>query len=307
VLRLRARLAASGEAPDAPAADPRRFDDPLATAVRDFQRRHGLEPDGTVGPATRRELALSPADRVRQLERTLASRRSLPADLGPRFLLLNLAAFELDAIANGEVALSMRVVVGTDDRRTPALVSEIEGFVVHPAWNVPDRIAREELAPRAARDAGYLERLGIEIFLGDDRGEPLSPRDVDWEAFRRGEIELVLRQRPGEQNALGAISFQFPNASNVCLHDTPERGLFDRPRRALSHGCVRLENAVELARWIAETDSAGARGALESALADESTSELAIPRPLPIYIVEWNAYIDAAGELQLRPELYPDR
>jgi murein L,D-transpeptidase YcbB/YkuD len=306
IVALRARLAASGDGPAAMPADPLLFDAPLAAAIEAFQRRHGLAPDGKVGPATRAELDLTPADRARQIERTIASRRALPAELGPRCLLLNVAAFELDAIADGEVALSTRVVVGKDDRQTPTLASEVEGFIVHPSWNVPGRIARQEIAPRALRDPGYLERLGIEVFAAGG-GAPVAPRAVDWTAFRRGELDLVLRQRPGALNALGTISFQFPNASNVCLHDTPERGLFDRPRRALSHGCVRLENAVELARWVAETDSDATRDALASALADDETSALSITQPVPIYIVEWNAFVDAAGTLQFRPELYSDR
>lgn len=302
IVALRARLAASGDGPEATPSDPLLFDAPLAAAVESFQRRYGLAPDGKVGPATRAELDFTAADRARQIERAIASRRALPAELGPRCLLLNVAAFELDAIADGEVALSTRVVVGTDKRQTPTLASEVEGFVVHPAWNVPPRIARQEIAPRVQRDPDYLDRLGIEVF--SEGGGKLAPREVDWDAFRHGELDLVLRQRPGALNALGTISFQFPNASNVCLHDTPERSLFDRPRRALSHGCVRLENAVELARWVAETDADATRDALASALADDETSALSITRPIPIYIVEWNAFVDAAGTLQFRPELY---
>jgi murein L,D-transpeptidase YcbB/YkuD len=303
VAALRARLAASGEGPAAPPPDPLLDDPPLVAAVEAFQSRHGLDPDGKIGPATLAELRLTPADRVRQIEATIASRRSLPADLGPRCLLLNLAAFELDAIANGEVALTTKVVVGTEKRQTPTLSSEVEGFVVHPAWNVPARIARQEIAPRAARDPGYLDRLGIEVYSG---ARQVPPGSVDWAAFRRGDVDLTLRQRPGERNALGTISFQFPNASNVCLHDTPEKGLFDRSRRAFSHGCVRLANAVGLAQWIAESDSDAALDALDEALAGDTTRDVALPRSVPIYIVEWNALVDAARVLQFRPELYDE-
>jgi murein L,D-transpeptidase YcbB/YkuD len=301
IVALRARLAATGEAP-APAGDPRRYDDALAEAVRAFQRRHGLEADGEVGPATRAELDRSPRDRQRQIERTLASRRALPRDLGARFLLLNLPAFELEAIAEGRPQLRLRVVVGRPSRPTPTLVSAVRGIVVHPVWNVPPRIARQEIAPLAARDAGYLERLSIDVFAG---GTAVAASAVDWEAFRRGEIDLELRQRPGPLNALGALSLEFPDERNICLHDTPDRSLFARARRDLSHGCVRVAGAVDLARWLVAGGEAEEAAALDRALAGRATVELALSAPVPIYVVDWSAWIDAEDELQLRPEIYP--
>jgi murein L,D-transpeptidase YcbB/YkuD len=300
---LRARLAASGEAPSA-TDDPLRFDAALVEALRAFQRQHGLEVDGKVGLATRAELDRSPRDRMRQIAETVAARRTLPADLGARFLLLNLPAFELEAVDSGPPALRLRVVVGTSDRPTPTLVSAVRGVVVHPFWNVPPRIARQEIAPRAARDPGYLEHLGIDVFAA---GGAIAASGVDWRAFQRGEIDLVLRQRPGPLNALGAISLQFPNERNVCLHDTSDHSLFERARRDLSHGCVRVDRALDLARWLLAPAGEAASMTLERALAGSLTAELALPEPVPIYIVDWPVWVDADGRLQLRPEVYPER
>jgi murein L,D-transpeptidase YcbB/YkuD len=302
VATLRARLAAEGTAPS-PEGDPLVYDGALGEAVREFQRRHGLAVDGRVGPATRRELDVSPAERRAQIERVIAERRALPADLGRRFLLVNLSAFTLEAVDSGAVVLTSRVVVGTRSRPTPTLVSSVDGLVVHPFWNVPPRIASEELAPLAERDPARLTLSGIEVFAPGDRARAVEPASVDWDAFANGALELELRQRPGPANPLGVVTMQFPNAENVCLHDTPARELFERARRDLSHGCVRAERADEIARWLVEGVGETA-ASFESALRDGATVALRLATPVPVYIVDWPAWIDAAGELQLRPEIY---
>lgn len=304
IATLRARLAAAG-VQTAEADDALLFDTALDAAVREFQRRHGLEPDGKVGPQTRAELDLGPLDRARQAERVIAARRALPADLGARFLLVNLPAFELDAIDRAGAPLRLRVVVGRVDRPTPTLAAAVRSLVVHPPWNVPARIAREEIAPRVRRDPGYLARLGFEVFSARG-GAAVDPAGVDWQAFQRGELALVLRQRPGPLNALGAVAFQFPNVHNIALHDTPEQRLFERARRSFSHACLRVERARELARWLVAGEPAGAAPALERALADEGvTRELALATPVPIYLVDWPVWVDGDGVLQLRPEREP--
>jgi murein L,D-transpeptidase YcbB/YkuD len=304
VALLRVRLASAG-APSNGAGDPQLFDATLDAAVREFQRRHGLEPDGKVGPATRAELDLGPLDRARQIERVIAARRTLPADLGARYLLVNLPAFELEAVDRERPGLRLRVVVGRVDRPTPTLAAAVRSIVVHPAWNVPPRIAREEIAARARRDPGYLARLDFEV-LAAGGGAAVDPAGVDWRAFERRELDLSLRQRPGPLNALGAVAFQFPNPHNVALHDTPEQRLFERARRSFSHACMRVERARELARWLVAGEPPGAATALERAFTDvEVTRELPLAAPVPIYVVDWPVWVDADGVLQLRPELYP--
>lgn len=305
VQRLRARLATLGWKPLQESVDSSQFDAPLREAVLGFQLAHGLEPDGRVGPATQAELDRSPRDRARQIAESIAERRALPRDLGRRFLLLNLSAFTLEAIADGIAELSSRVVIGQPKQPTPTLVSTVRSVVAHPAWNVPDRIARREIAPRIERDPGYLERLGFELFSASAGSRPIDPGGFDWTAFRRGELAVRLRQRPGPLNALGAVSIRFPNPHNICLHDTPERDLFARARRDLSHGCVRVERAVELARWLMTGEGLDIRQDLDKALAAGATVELPLPYPVPIYVVDWSAWIDARGVLQLRPEVYP--
>lgn len=303
VAALRERLAASGEGPEAPPVEWRRYDGALEAAVRGFQIRHGLEPDGVVGPATRAELDLGPADRLRQIDRVIAARRALPAGLGRRFLLVNLPAFTLEAVAADVPELASRVIVGGPEQRTPTLASAARSVVVHPVWNVPARIARSELAPLAARDSGYLTRRGIEVFTAD--GAAVEPATVDWGAVQRGELRLVLRQKPGPLNALGAVGIQVPNPYDICLHDTPDHRLFERARRDLSHGCIRVDRAVEVARWLLADAPPAKRDEFERALAGTVTREIALPDPVPVYVVDWPVWVDPAGVLQTRPELSP--
>lgn len=303
VAALRERLAASGEGPAAPPVEWRRYDGALEAAVRGFQLRHGLDPDGVVGPATRAELDLGPADRLRQIDRVIAARRALPAGLGRRFVLVNLPAFTLEAVAAAVPELASRVIVGAPRQRTPTLASAARSVVVHPVWNVPARIARRELAPLAARDSGYLVERGFEVFAAD--GTTVEPTTVDWIAVQRGELRLRLRQRPGSLNALGVVGIQVPNPFDVRLHDTPDHRLFERARRDLSHGCIRVDRAVELARWLLADAPRPTRDELERALTTAATREIALAEPVPVYLVDWPVWVDPEGRLQMRPELSP--
>ncbi len=304
VAALRARLQASGElATAAEAGQEAEFDLGLESAVRVFQARHGLAVDGVVGRATRAQLDVPVAQRIRQLEINLARRRALPAELGERFLLLNLAGFQVELVEHGAVSYTVRAIVGRPSMPTPLLSSRIESVIVNPYWNIPPAIAAREIAPRAARDPGYLEAQGIRVFADPAASREVDPRTVDWRAFSAAP-RLWLRQDPGPRNALGKLSLQFPNSENVCLHDTPERALFDRPVRALSHGCIRLEDAVGLAARVARDEPESTGAALLDALSSDRTATLRLTSAVPIYIVYWTAWIDAAGALEFRPDVY---
>jgi murein L,D-transpeptidase YcbB/YkuD len=257
---------------DEPAAlDPSRVEE-----VQAFQLRHGLEPDGVVGPATLRALNVPAADRVRQIELNLERWRWLPRDPGGRHVMVNVAGFELAAVEDGRTALSMRIIVGKTYQRTPLFTSAMTQVVLNPSWHVPASITSKEIVPRLKRDPGYLARQGFY-----------------WSNGR-------LIQRPGPQNALGRIKFLFPNRFNVYLHDTPSRSLFERTVRTFSHGCMRVEKPLELARWVLgwtpET--------LEAALATRRERSIPLPVPLPVHVAYWTAWVDGEGVLQLREDVY---
>jgi murein L,D-transpeptidase YcbB/YkuD len=288
VAALRARLVEAAEADAAApaetppvAAAPDLFDDPLAEAVRGFQRRHGLDDDGAVGPATLAELNQRATDHVRRIAVNLERWRWLPRDLGRRHVLVNIAAFRLNAVADGRSVLELRVVVGKPYTRTPVFSSAMDAVVLNPSWYVPKSIASKELWPREAKDPGYLRRGGYEVGPGRS-----------------------LRQKPGPNNALGRIKFLFPNRFGVYLHDTPARTLFGRTVRAFSHGCIRIEKPLDLAAWVLAGDPRWTPATLDTALATGREQRLALPGKIPVHVAYWTAWVDTAGTLHLGPDVY---
>ena len=277
---LRARLAASGDLADANNSEA----ETLAQAYRAFQARHGVDPDGVYDERSIAALNVAAPDRVRQLELALERLRWLGPDLGDRYLLVNVPAFHLDVIENGELRLDMRVAVGKPDWPTPTLDSAIERVVVNPRWNVPKDIAIQEVLPEVAADPEKAESDGI-VVLDDD---PQNPKVV---------------QQPGPKNPLGRIQFLFPNPYAVYLHDTPSGKVFARDNRGVSHGCVRVAKPLELAELLLAPDGWDA-ARLQAAIDSGKRDGVKVPSPLPIHIVYWTAWVDRGGVAQFRDDLY---
>jgi murein L,D-transpeptidase YcbB/YkuD len=296
VLALRRRLRATGDLRAASGSF--RFDAGLEAAVRGFQERHGLNPDGRVGKETIAALNVPVQERVRQLEINLERRRWLPASLGEDFVLVNVPEFRLRAFRAGSVVLDMPVVVGAPSTPTPSFEDEIEMAVLNPYWNVPESIALGEIVPRAATDPGYLERASFEIL--DSRGSLVPPEALRAANLREGRHRI--RRKPGPANDLGRIKFLFPNEYRVYLHDTPSRHLFERDERAFSHGCIRLGRPMELARHLFPERFREASWALPTSDGVERVVRLA--EPVPIYIVYFTAWRTDDGVVHFREDIY---
>lgn len=304
VARLRARLAVESTAlPDRAASGA--FDGALQHAVKVFQRRHGLEPDGVVGRATLAALNQPRDQRIAQLRTNLERWRWLPRDLGPRHLLVNLAGFDATLVDRHAALLSMRVIVGRADRSSPALADRIGALVINPPWTVPRRNAVEDLLPKQQADPLALAALGIDVLRREaGRLIVVDPASVDWGRLDADHFPFVLRQRPGPGNSLGRIKFDMRNDLDVYLHDTPARQLFDRPRRTFSSGCIRVERPLDLAARLLGGDLAMTTAGLRSAIEAGSTAVLPVDPPLPVYLVYFTAWVDDDGNLQLRDDVY---
>jgi murein L,D-transpeptidase YcbB/YkuD len=297
---LRRRLAA--EEPERPGltAGPI-YDAELESAVRRFQARHALEADALVGPLTRRALNVPLAVRLQQIELNLERWRWLPRDLGPRYAIVNAAAAMLSMVeASGDVLVS-RVIVGDPDHPTPVLASEIRALVLNPAWTIPDSIVAAEIVPALQRDPRYLLDRDIEVL--DRLDTDPHGLSVDWSAVPAREPPPRLRQRPGPTNPLGRIKFDLPNRFDVYLHETPSTALFARPVRTRSHGCVRIERALDLATLALAGHELADRPRLAHALATGGTRRVPLARPLPVYFLYWTAFVDD-GTLQFREDVY---
>jgi murein L,D-transpeptidase YcbB/YkuD len=283
---LRERLAADARADGAAAIEPPEgapeiVDPPLEQAIRAFQERHGLTPDGIAGPATLGEINQSPADHVRQIAVNLERWRWMPRDLGVRHVLVNIAGFRLEAVENGRRALDMRVIVGKPYTRTPMFSSRMTAVAFNPSWYVPTSIATKELYPKARRDPSYFRRNGYQVLTG-------------------GRI----RQVPGAGNALGRIKFLFPNRFGVYLHDTPSHSLFGQTVRTFSHGCIRIEKPLEMAAWVLGNDSKWTPEAIEAAIATGRERTIPLPDPIAVHVAYWTAWVDDAGVLQVGRDVY---
>ena len=207
--------------------------------------------------------------------------RWLPNDLGSRYLLVNIPAFRLDAIENGTSVLSMRVVTGKENSPTPVLADEITSIVFSPYWNIPESIVEKEILPRLERDPDYLERNNMEI---DESGQHY-------------------RQRPGRGNSLGAVKFVFPNHFNVYLHGTPSVSLFKRVERDFSHGCVRLERPLDLAKYVLRDQPEWTHERIVAAMDSGVERGVKLTSPLPIYLVYLTAW-EEGGELRTVRDVY---
>lgn len=310
---LRGRLVAvpgivvgPGERPRVqPGADPRRYDEDLARAVRAFQQRHGLEADGIVGPATLAALNASPADRVRQLTANMERWRWLPQELGDRHVLVNAADFNLVAVSDGNVELEMRAIVGRPYRQTPVFSDLITYVVFRPYWHVPHTLAVQDQLPLQKRDSTYFRRMGFRLFSGwgADASE-VDPVSIDWSAVSAKNFRWRLRQDPGPQNFLGAAKFMFPNPWNVYLHDTPGRELFRKQARDFSSGCIRVEDPRALALWLLASDPTWSAARIDRAMRADSESTARLAESVPVHLLYWTALVDEEGAVLFRRDIY---
>lgn len=303
---LRRLLATLRDLPDsavAPPADTLHANG-LVEGVRRFQRRHGLTPDGVIGPGTLVELNRSIGERVRQIELTLERWRWLPSGFDAPPIVVNVPAFRLYAFggARDEEAsiLAMNVVVGSAfETATPMFSSDMTYLVFRPYWEVPKSIALAEVVPKAAADSTWLARNEYELV----RGARVVPATADNLAAIGTTVRV--RQKPGPRNSLGLLKFMLPNANNVYLHDTPQKSHFSRTRRDFSHGCIRVADPVALARHVLRDQPEWTEERIRASM-DTATKPLSVPltRPIPVLIVYATAVATEGGELQFYPDIY---
>jgi murein L,D-transpeptidase YcbB/YkuD len=281
------------------------FDEALEQALKRFQQRHGLTADGVVDTVTRAELNMSAERRVEQLELNLERWRWLPQDLGRRHIIVNIAAFELEVEEEGKVVLPMRVMVGLPFHHTPVFSDTIRYIVLNPSWNVPHDIAVEDLLPHVKRDPSYLARQQMQLFQGWGPGaREVDPDTVNWSAITPDDFPFRLCQIPGPINALGRIKFMFPNKFNVYLHDTPSRPLFKETQRDFSHGCIRIQQPIELAVYLLQKDPHWNREAILRELDEAVDRSVRLPEPIPIHLLYWTAWADEDRTIQFRRDIY---
>ncbi|MDL1867371.1 murein L,D-transpeptidase [Betaproteobacteria bacterium PRO4] len=277
------------------------YDDQLVKAVKSFQRQYGLNADGVIGKNTRRALNTTIIEHIQQLRITLERLRWLPRKFSERYILVNIAGFNLAAIQDNERILEMRIVVGRDYRSTPSFSSRISHLVVNPYWNVPTSIANKDLLPKQQHNPDYFASEGIRVFSSHRYESELDPYSIDWHALGRS-LPYVLRQEPGRKNALGTIKFMFPNPFSIYLHDTPSKYLFQKDIRTFSSGCIRLEKPQQLAEFV--LGSAFEQANIQEKIDSGKTQTVHLPKSVPIYLLYLTAWSDEQDEVHFSSDIY---
>lgn len=288
--QLRRLLTAVGDlAHDTPGAGEGVIDEPLIEAVRRFQQRHGLAPDGVIGPRTFSALTTPLQQRVRQIELSMERWRWLSAVQRPD-IVVNIPQFMLFALPRRDQPANdtpeMRVIVGQayPHTRTPIFSSQITQVVFQPYWDVPRGILVRELLPQIEADPSYLDRHDMEIVRGEgDDARVMTPSAEVIAALAAGQLRL--RQRPGPRNALGRVKFVMPNPFSVYLHATPEEALFERAQRTFSHGCIRVSEPAVLAAFVLENaHETWSDAAIEAALCGTQTLRISLAEPVRVVV-----------------------
>lgn len=300
---VRERLRATGQAPSR-TADPQLYDPALVEAVKRFQERHGLEPDGRIGGETLSQLRVPIEDRIAQLEMNLERWRWMPEALGPRHLVVNIPSYELQAFEGGKRVIRMRVITGLPDWPTPVFSTRMEGVRFQPEWAVPRKITAEEIVPQLMADPQYAEKAGLRVIAKED-GSEVDPSAIDWATLDPNQ-ELPYRfvHPAGGSNPLGKVRFVMPNRYAVYLHDTPDESLFSQTARAFSHGCVRVEAPEELTAFVLRGTEGWSIDAVRQAFASDQRRTVEAADPPEVHLAYFTAWVDDDGTLRFPRDLY---
>ncbi|HXZ07456.1 MAG TPA: L,D-transpeptidase family protein, partial [Paraburkholderia sp.] len=281
------------------------YEGALVAAVERFQERHGLQADGRLGVRTLRALNVPLSRRVAQIELTLERWRWMPHSFQAPPVIVNIPEFRLRAVDDQyRWVLSMKVVVGKAYRhKTPVFASTMHSVTFRPYWNVPFDIQKDELVPVFEKDPSYLAQHSYEVV--DAHESVVADNFVDAELLDQLRAGILfVRQRPGPDNALGLVRFDFPNPYDVYMHGTPATELFARSRRDFSHGCIRVEDPVALAQWVLRSmphwDSEHIRAAMDGS----ETLRVEINQPIPVLIVYGTVVVTENGDVDFLDDIY---
>jgi len=304
VARLRQRLGAEGYLGD-DTAGRSDWDEGLTDAVGRFQANHGLDQTGDVSRATLRELNIPATARAKQLEATARRLSRLHFHFPRSYVAVNIAGASVEAVEDGNAVRRYTAIVGGKRHKSPLLTAKIVSVDINPTWTVPVSIIKKEMAPRLRRDPNYLARQHIRVL--DGRGHEVDPRKLRRLSATRAS-HFTFRQDPGAKNALGSLRLSMPNKDDVYMHDTPQKELFDRDYRFLSHGCVRVNGVYDLAAWLLNVSGTGSEQWDNEKLRSETekgrTEKIRLAHPAPVVWVYLTGWAEPDGMARFRSDIY---
>jgi murein L,D-transpeptidase YcbB/YkuD len=279
------------------------YSEDLETAVRRFQENNGLRVTGRVDRPTLQALNIPAQARLAQLRVNQQRLRDLMQKVDDRYILVNAASFQLEAVERQQVELRHRVIVGKPERQTPTVRATIKALNFFPYWRVPESVATLDLIPRLVKEPGYLQQEQIRVLTGSYNGPEINPTNIDWRQVEAAKIRF--RQDPGPQNALGLVRIDMPNEHGVYMHDTPLKPLFNQRGRAFSAGCVRVQDVLTLVEWIAKYETGWDQaGRAQDVIATGQALDMNLTRPLPVYFTYITAWAEPDGRIIFRPDIY---
>ncbi len=305
---IRSRLTITNDlASENRSGDPTLYDDDLSTAVKHFQRRHGLDQDGIIGQETRSAMNIPVSSKISKIIVNMERLRWISRDLGPLYVMVNIAGFRLSVFSKSNLELEMPVIVGKYYRKTPVFSSYIRYIELNPYWNIPQSIAIKDILPKLKKDPDYLSDQQIRLFDGwKPDAHELDPSKIKWSEITSSKMAVYkLRQDPGPKNSLGRIKFMLPNRFAVYLHDTPAQDLFLRTQRTFSSGCIRLSHPLQLAAYLLGNDQAGwDKAKIQEVIESGDRRIISLKTPVPIHVVYLTVTTEPDGAIHFNKDIY---
>ena len=287
-------------------SEPYLYDDDLAEAVIEFQRKNSLKPDGLIGRQTLEILNKTRSTKMRQLIANLERLRWVEENKPDKFVVVNIPSATLWAVEGGDVQFEMPVIVGRKKRPTNMFITKIDGVRFNPTWTVPPTIKKEDILPKLRENPEYLSQKGMELVMGQG-GDAMTidPVSVDWSNISEDELKYFrMVQTPGRNNPLGRIRVLMPNQYNIYLHDTNQPHYFSRASRAASSGCVRMKEPEKMAEFIMKSRKGWGSEDMQKSLARGKMRDVFINDPIPVYLLYYTVWINEKDELVYGSDLY---
>ncbi len=281
------------------------YDDGLVEVVKHFQTRHGLAVDGVAGPATIAAMSHSVEYRIQQIVTNMERWRWLPRNLGEKHVFVNQAAFNLHIQKNGQITDQRKVIIGKEFHKTPMFSDRIRYAEFNPTWTVPPSIAGRAILPKLRQNPGYLQANDYQLYTSWKPDAPaMSPYEIDWNSVNPKKFPYRIVQQPGQKNALGQVKFMFPNKHAVYLHDTSNRELFAKTRRAYSSGCIRVHRPMEFAEKLFETSGNLSRNKIDAILSSKKQTRVNLATPVPVHLTYFTVWVNENGVPNFYEDIY---
>lgn len=276
------------------------FDPEMEEGMKRYQKNNGMEPDGTIGNLTAESLNNSPSNLMDIASVNLERLRWLPDTLrDAELILVNIANYQLDYLNKLDTILTAKVIVGKEFNASPIFTAPMTYIAFSPYWNIPESITEDEIVPAVQKNAKYLDQKNMEVVTSS--GEAVNPKSIDWSA---DPFPYLIRQKPGGDNSLGLVKFMFPNEHSIYIHDTPARSLFDLENRALSHGCIRIQDPAKFAALLLEDDPSWTAEKINEAMNQEEEQIVELKKHIPVVIFYMTFWADSNGAPHFRSDIY---